>query len=164
MLNRAFTWKLLLLVFSFGFGWGAIHAQVQEDLGSCTLRDHIYTCDGAAFQKALANATTVNIKAHNSDGFARSELTKLITVKLRKTIAPQGSPADLVFLMIPIEPSGVTNNSNTALGTLRIYSSTAEGDPQHLLWAETYSGAQDVPWPMVAHGLITQFESHFHIR
>jgi hypothetical protein len=137
----------------------------SEDLGACTLRAHVYTCDGAVFQAALASAKTVAIEAHNSDGVARGQLTTLVTRKLDKSIAPAGTPADLIFLMIPIEPSGVVDGANDAdLGTLRIYSSTPDGGRGHLLWAETFSGAQDLPWPSVVHGLILQFQTRFRIR
>jgi hypothetical protein len=133
------------------------------DAGSCTLKNYVYTCNGSEFHAALVRAKTVAIEAHNSDGMARNQLTSLVT-RLGKTVAEKGSPADLIFLMIPIEPTGVINNSDADLGTLRIYSSTPDGARGRLLWAETYSGAQDIPWPMVAHGLIAQFQAHFHIN
>ena len=34
-------------------------ANSEGDLGACTLKNHIYTCDGAVFHKALESATTV---------------------------------------------------------------------------------------------------------
>ena len=138
----------------------------SENLGSCTLRDHVYRCDGAAFQKALADAKTASIETHNVDGVARSQLTNLITKKLGKTVAAQGAAPDLVFLMIPTGQDGMVNTGpgGTDLGTLRIYSATADGAKGHLLWAETYSGEQDMPWPAVVHGLIAQFQARFHIK
>jgi hypothetical protein len=145
----------------------AAFAQSDEsvgDAGRCTLKSHVYTCNGAEFQAALQSAKTVAIEAHNADGVARNELTSFVTRKLGKTVAADGGPADLIFLMIPIEPSGVISNNDTDLGTLRIYSSAPDGARGHLLWAETLFGAQDLPWPMVVHGLIAQFQSHFHIK
>lgn len=144
-------------------------AQAQDDsggtdAGSCKLRDHIYTCDGAAFQAALAKASSISVQAHNSDGVARQQLEKLVTGKLGKQLAAAGAEPDLTFLMIPIEPSGVIDNEARDLGTLRIYSATPDGGRGHLLWAETYSGPQDTPWPLVVRGLIMQFQSHFHIK
>jgi hypothetical protein len=133
------------------------------DAGSCVLKNHVYTCNGAEFEVALAHARTVEIEAHNSDGVARNQLTALVN-KLGKTVAERGSAPDLVFLMIPIEPEGVVNNFDTVLGTLRIYSATPDGARGRLLWAETYSGAQDIPWQMVAHALVRQFEAHFKIK
>jgi hypothetical protein len=135
------------------------------DAGACTLKEHIYTCDGAKFHQALESARTVAIQVHNSDGVARSQLTDMVTRKLNKTVAQPGTQADLVFMMIPIETSGIVNGAvNSDLGTLRVYSSTTDGRPEHLLWAETYTGMPDLPWPAVVHRLITQFQSRFKIR
>jgi hypothetical protein len=146
----------------------AAHAQDESggtDAGTCTLKEHVYTCDAAKFYKALLSAQTVAVQAHNADGVARVRLTDLVTKKLNKSIAQPGTQADLIFLLIPIEPSGIVNGGeNSDLGTLRIYSSTPEGRPEHLLWAETYTGLPDLPWPAVVSRLITQFQSHFHIR
>ena len=136
-----------------------------EDLGACTLKDHVYTCDGAAFLTALANATAVAIETNNVDGAAQGQLGSLITKKLGKTIAAKGAPADLVFLLIPAAPTGVVNSSGDVdLGTLRIYAATAEGTRGHLLWAETFRGDQEMPWPAVVHGLVLQFQARFKIK
>ena len=67
--------------------------------------------------------------------------------------------------MIPIENSGIVNGAiNSDLGTLRVYSSTPSGRPEHLLWAETYTGLADLPWPAVVRRLISQFQKHFQIK
>ncbi len=135
------------------------------DAGSCTLKDHMYSCNGAAFQSMLLSAKTVAVEAHNADGVARSQLMGLLTKKLNKTIATKGVAADLIFLMMPIDPSGIVNGVGDAeLGTLRVYSPAADGTRGHLVWAETFSGTQDLPWPAVVHGLILRFQSHFHIK
>jgi hypothetical protein len=149
-------------------GWMSAQAQSQtiEDLGGCTLKDHVYHCDGAVFQKALAAATTVRIEAHNADGVARSQLGDFVSRKLGKTVAGPGAPADLDFLMIPVDDQGVINDSpgGTPLGTLRIYTVTSDGLRGHLLWAETFNGDTYMPWPAVVHGLILQFQSRFKIK
>jgi hypothetical protein len=162
---------LLVIVAAFALGLSQTRARAQGDVGggdagACILKNHVYTCDGAALQKALAAATAVKIETHNADGVARSQLSDLLTKKLGKTIAPQGTPADLDFLLIPIDEAGqVAYSSGTAdLGTLRIYTVTADGARGHLLWAETYSGQQDMPWPAVVHSIILQFRSRFHIK
>ena len=136
-----------------------------DDLGTCTLRDHIYKCDGAAFQKALASANTIAVETHNADAFALSALRTFITGKLGKTVAEPGQPADLVFLMIPTPPEGIVDGSNDAvLGTLRIYTATSQGARGHLLWAETYSGQMDIPWPAVVRRLLLQLQGHLHLK
>jgi hypothetical protein len=111
------------------------------------------------------SAQSVAVQAHNWDGVARSELTNLVTKKLNKTVAQPGTQADLVFLIIPVENSGVFNGAdNSDLGTFRIYSSTPDGKPEHLLWAETYRGMPDLPWPAVVRRLIAQFQTRFKIQ
>ncbi len=145
-------------------------ARAQSDVGggddgACTLKNHVYTCNSAAFQKALTGATTVAIETHNADGVARSQLKTLVTNKLGKTVAPAGSPADLDFLMVPTSDSGVINGAmDSDLGTLRVYTSGPGGERGHLLWAENFSGTSNMPWPAVVHGLILQFQSRFHIK
>jgi hypothetical protein len=138
----------------------------EGDLGACTLNNHVYTCDAASFQKALTGATTVSLETHNADGIARSALKELVANKLHKTIVPDGTPADLVFLLMPIDEGGQieTNSSLQDLGTLRVYSTTPEGRSAHLLWAETYTGEHDVSWPIVARSVIAKFERRFHIK
>jgi hypothetical protein len=137
-----------------------------ENLGTCTLKDHVYHCDGAAFQKALSAAGSVAIETHNADGVARDRLTTFVTGKLGKTVVAPGAPADLSFLMIPVDDQGVLNDSlgGASLGTLRIYTVTPDGTRGHLLWAETFTGDRDLPWPAVVRGLILQFQSRFHIK
>ena len=137
-----------------------------DDVGGCTLKNHVYTCDGAAFQRALAGATAVSIETHNADGVARGQLTELITKKLGKTVAPTGGSADLNFLMVPTGEVGVIDTSpgDVDLGTLRVYTPTAGGTRGHLVWAETFSGKPDLPWPVVVRGLILQLQSRFHIK
>jgi len=137
-----------------------------EDLGGCTLKDYVYHCDGAVFQKALSAASRVAIETHNADGVARDRLTTFVTGKLGKTVIARGAPADLSFLMLPVDDQGVLNDSvgGASLGTLRIYMVTPDGSRGHLLWAETFSGPRDMPWPAVVRGLILQFQSRFHIK
>jgi hypothetical protein len=159
---------VIAAVSASGLSLTPAHAQGDVgggDAGACTLRNHVYTCDGAAFQRALAAATTVRIETHNADGVAHVQLTNLVTKKLGKSVAPDGTSADLDFLLIPIEEPAVNNSPGDAdLGTLRIYTVATGGARGHLLWAETYSGEQDLPWPAVVRSIILQFQTRFHIK
>ncbi len=76
------------------------------------------------------------------------------------------NPAELVFLLVPTGEQGVVDTSpgDIDLGTLRVYSATTNGARGQLLWAETFSGKPDLPWPVVVHGLVLQFQGRFHIR
>lgn len=158
---------VFILAGLLSLGLSAAGGQMQNesggmDGGTCTLKDHVYTCNPAEFQQRLASAHTVAIQVHNADGAARSELTKLIT-KMHKTVAAPGTKADLVFLLMPVDATkGIYDGAvSNDLATLRIYTSTPEGQPEHLLWAETYRGMSDLPWPAVVNRVISQFQSHF---
>ena len=132
---------------------------------ACILKDHVYTCDKAAFQTALTNAKTASVETHSVDKLAQAQLNDLLTKKLGKTLAPEGSPTDLIFLLIPVGVEGMSMSpGNVDVGTLRVYSANPGGSRAHLLWAEDFSGSEDMPWPTVVHGLISQFQSHFHIK
>jgi len=162
--------RLLCLIF-LGLGLLRTPARAQSeplgsDLGSCSLKDHVYRCDGATFQQALAKVKTIAIQTRNTDGMGRAKLTTFATTKLAKKIASPDAPLDLVFLLLPFDQQGniVTNQGERELGTLRIYSAQSDGKPGHLLWAETFSGPPDMPWPMVVRGLILQFQAHFQIK
>jgi hypothetical protein len=97
-------------------------------------------------------------------------LTAFISGKLGKTVVPPGTAADLSFLMLPVDDQDlepgfhVDSAGQPNLGTLRIYTVTPSGSRGHLLWAETFSGNSNMPWPFVVHGLIAQFQSRFHIK
>ena len=134
-----------------------------EDLGSCTLKNHVYTCNSAAFEKVLAAANTIGVETHNSDGVARIQLQKFIKEKLKKSVAVEGAPVDLVFLLIPTGEAGIIDaqSGDVDLGTLRIYSASPNGARGHLLWAETYTGKPDLPWLAVVRGLILKFQKDF---
>jgi hypothetical protein len=161
------------LVFGFAVLWAGVgvsaRAQAAASVGEtagCILKNHVYHCDGAAFQKALADAATVRIETDNVDGPAQGALKSLVTKKLgKKAVSEDGAPADLVFVLIPTTAEGVVSSpGDIGLGTLRIYTVAADGGWGRLLWAESYSGQQDIPWPAVVHQLIAQFQGDFHIK
>lgn len=162
--GRCATPILVLLLLGTGLPVAQTQTATAKAVG-CSLHGHVYTCDGDVFQTALSSARTVAIETHNVDGIARDQLTRLVTVKLGKAIASQDNPPQLIFLMIPIvDEGGITRDTgNLDLGTLRIYAAAPDGSRGSLLWAENFS-SEYMPWPAVVHGLILQFESHFHIH
>src|SRR5882757_2616556 len=74
---------------------------------ACSLERHVYTCNGASFQKQLTSATNVSLETHSIDKFSQAQLKSLLTKKLGKTVVPEGSQTDLVFLLIPIDGEGI---------------------------------------------------------
>jgi len=156
---------LLLLSVTFGVSAaGVAQASATENLGSsCTLQNHVYHCDSAGFAKALASAKSAAVEAQNVDAYARDQLKKMIAGKYGKQVVEQGGGSpDLIFLIIPVGVDGINiSPGEPTLGSLRVYSATPEGGRDHLLWAETYNGPQDLPWPAVVRSLILQFQKHF---
>lgn len=131
-----------------------------EEAGSCTLRDHVYRCDSAAFVKALASAKSAAVQTQNVDAYSRDQLKALIKKYGKSVVEPGGAP-DLIFLIIPVGVDGINiSPGEPTLGTLRVYSATPEGERDRLLWAETYNGPQDLPWPAVVHSLVNQLQKH----
>jgi hypothetical protein len=132
---------------------------------ACKLKGDEYTCDTALFQKALTDAKNVSIEAHSVDKLAQAQLRDLLVKKLGKTIVPDGSPADMVFLLIPAVPAGVQMSpAEKPLGMLQVFTGREDGARGPLLWAEIYTGQEDLPWPAVVHNLIGRFQSRFHIK
>jgi hypothetical protein len=137
-------------------------AQTERLGPSCTLKNYVYTCDSAVFGQLFAAAKNTSVETQNVDAFARQQLKKMLTTKYGKQVVdPEGAPA-LIFLIIPVGVDGINIAPGApTLGSLRVYSATPEGGREHLVWAETYNGTQDLPWPAVVNSLISVFEKHF---
>jgi hypothetical protein len=157
--------RLSLLLLSLLLPVAPAIGQASPEAQACTLEKHVYTCDGPAFQRRLAEARTISIETHSIDKYAQAQLKTLITKKLNKSLVAEGSPADLVFLLLPLGVDGMSINSGAVdLGTLRIYTANSDNTRGNILWAEVYTGKEDMPWPTTVNGLIQQFQSHFHIK
>jgi hypothetical protein len=154
-----------LVLLSITFGAAAVSAAqtaTTETLSSCTLKDHVYTCDSAAFSKELSAAKSAAIETQNVDAYAREQLKKMLSAQYGKQLVEQGGSPDLIFLIIPVGADGINiSPGEPTLGSLRVYSATPEGSRDHLVWAETYNAPQDLPWPAVVRALILKFEKRF---
>src|SRR6185437_6565124 len=137
---------------------GVARAQGANEAG-CTLEKQVYTCDWAAFVQRLDKAHTVAVETQRIDRFTARQLRELAG-ELGKTVAPEDQVGDLTFLLIPMQSTGVhIGPGGEPLATLRIYA-PAPGTPRGtLLWAETYTGQPDRPWPATVHALIEQFQN-----
>ena len=136
-----------------------------EDLGSCTLKNYVYHCDSDAFTQALASATNVAIEAQNVDSYARDRLKDMLAHGYGKQVVDQSDSPELIFLIVPVGSDGINiSPGEPVLGSLRVYSATPSGARQHLLWAETFSGPQDLPWPAVVRALTLKFQKHFPVK
>ena len=137
---------------------GVVRAQSANEAG-CTLEKQVYTCNWPAFVHQLNKAHTVAVETESSlDRFTARQLRGLVG-ELGKTVATEDQLGDLTFLLIPMQSTGVQiGPAGEPLATLRIYASLPGAPRATLLWAETYTGQPDRPWPATVHALIEQFQ------
>jgi hypothetical protein len=136
---------------------GVARAQTPSEAG-CTLEKQVYTCDWAAFVQRLDKAHTVAVQTESLDRFTAKQLRELAG-ELGKMVAPEDQLGDLTFLLIPLQGTGVhIGPGGEPLATLRIYASLPGASRGTLLWAETYTGQPDRPWPATVHALLEQFK------
>jgi hypothetical protein len=138
-------------------------AHAQQGTASdaaCALDKGVYQCDWLAFKSAFNAAKTVSVQSDAQDVHSDDSLRKLAN-HLGKTVVPRtDQPADLTFLMVPLNKNGIyIGPGEENLGTLRIYSGRTVSEPGTLVWAETYRGTKDVPWPSVEFYLMQQFKA-----
>lgn len=149
---------VVVMVGSLVAAGGVARAQNASEPG-CTLEKQVYTCDWQAFVQRLDKAQTVAVETESSlDRFTKRQLREL-AAELGKTVAPEDQSGDLTFLLIPMQSTGVRiGPAGEPLATLRIYASSPGTPRGTLLWAETYAGQPDRPWPTTVHALIQQFQ------
>ena len=141
---------------------GAARAQSANDAG-CTLEKQVYTCNWPAFVQQLDKAHTVAVETQSSLDRSTAKQLRELAGELGKTVAQEDQLGDLTFLLIPLQSTGVhIGPSGEPLATLRIYASLPGAPRGTLLWAETYSGQPDRPWPAIVHSLIEQFHDRLH--
>jgi hypothetical protein len=140
---------------------GVARAQSTSEPG-CRLEKQVYTCDWQGFLQRLDKAHTVAVETESSVDRPTAKQLRQLATELGKTVAPEDQIGDLTFLLIPMQTMGVDiGPAGVPLATLRIYA-PGPGTPRGtLLWAETYTGQPDRPWPAIVHALIEQFQNRF---
>ena len=140
----------------------ALHAQVATE-PHCTADKKVehYLCDAPAFQSRLAQAHTVRIDTDRMDLFGRKQMEALVTGLGKQVAAPEQRP-DLVFDIAPVNRSGRIDfgPGDTAIATLTVYDAARGAGRGGLIWAETFDGQEDRPWPAVVVDLIRQFQTN----
>ncbi|AFL89719.1 hypothetical protein Terro_3505 [Terriglobus roseus DSM 18391] len=118
-----------------------------------------YLCDAPAFQRRLAAAHTVRIDTGRMDLFARKEMGKLVEGLGKQIVGPEQRP-DLIFGIAPIDRSGRIDfgPADMGIGILTVYDPGRGAGRRGLIWAETFDGQEDRPWPTVVVDLIRQFQ------
>lgn len=137
---------------------GGVAVAQTENAPGCTLEKQVYTCNWQAFVPRLEKAKTVAIETQQMDRNTARQLRELVGA-LGKEVAPEDQQGDLTMLLIPMQPTGVhIGPAGEPLATLRIYAPLPGAPRGTLLWAETYTGQPDRPWPMTVHALVEQFK------
>jgi hypothetical protein len=133
--------------------------QNTADTG-CVLQKGVYQCDWLAFKQTFAAAKTVSVQTDTQDTHSDQELRRLAR-HLGKDVIPRSEqPADLTLLLVPLNKEGIyIGPGDENLGTLRVYAGRTTTNPGKLVWAESYRGAKDIPWPSVESYLIQQLET-----
>jgi hypothetical protein len=143
---------------------GQPSTQTTRIASVCKLESTTYTCNTASFQQTLAQAKTAAIQTGPVDPAGQTQLKKLIEA-LGLTAPAFGEPADLTFLMVPVDPQGVRySTGDTQIAALHVFAHRSGPGRGDLVWAENFTGAEDLPWPIVAYRLVLQFKSRFHIH
>jgi len=133
------------------------------DRAGCVLDNHAYVCSFGGFHHVFHRSKTIAIEASPRDQAALRQLDELV-VALNRTVAPAGQ-GDLVFAVLPIDHGGVIiGPGDVEMATLRVYEQGTDGAHGELLWAETYRGQADRPWPATVHALIRQFQERMAKR
>jgi hypothetical protein len=133
--------------------------QSAADTG-CVLQKGVYQCDWLAFKHTFAAAKTVSVQTDLQDTHSAQELRKLASHLGKDVVQRSEQPADLTLLLVPMNKEGIyIGPGDENLGTLRVYEGRTPTNPGTLVWAESYRGAKDIPWPSVEFYLIQQFEA-----
>jgi hypothetical protein len=83
----------------------------------------------------------------------------------KRVVEPGERRADLQFLLVPLNKDGIyIGDADLPLATLRVYAGGTKTQRGKLVWAETYSGKKDMPFPAVEYYLIQQFEAKVDAR
>lgn len=131
---------------------------VAPDAG-CAFHKGTYLCNWSSFKLAFDRAHTVAVETGPMDRQAATQLSHMLTEVGKQSVTRDQHP-DLTLLLLPVEPSGVNlGPADHDLATLRIYAPDAHSPHAVLLWAETFRGQGDRPWPAQVHALITQFQN-----
>ena len=133
------------------------------DRAGCVLNGHAYICSFGGFHHAFHRSKTIAIEASPRDQAALAQLNDLV-VALNRTVAPAGQ-GDLIFAVLPVDRGGVMiGPGDMDMATLRIYEQGPDGTHGEMLWAETFRGPGDRPWPATVHALLRQFQQRMAKR
>ncbi|MEK6396470.1 MAG: hypothetical protein V4734_00155 [Terriglobus sp.] len=113
----------------------------------------------------LHRARAVRVESGRMDAYGRKQITTLVEDMGKTLVAPE-QRADLIFQLAWIDRSGRIDfgPGDVAVARLNIYDpSRGEGD-RGLVWVETLTGQEDLPWPSMVTQLVHQFQDHIRYQ
>ncbi len=162
MRNVATTLGLLLLAAA---PLSAAPQSTNPDLSrmaGCTLQGRTYTCSKADLQRALSLAKTITSISQPANHASDAALAELVR-KLGKTPATGDTPADLIFILEPLQEAGVQVGPGTVdLARLRVLLVAPDGTPGKLLWVQTYNGDASMAWSAIARAATLALQDQLH--
>ncbi|MEZ2347063.1 hypothetical protein [Terriglobus sp. RCC_193] len=154
-------WSRLLIAMLFASAMSPLCAQKAPQPGCTQQKTDYYQCNGDAFQHLLAVSKNVRVDTGRMDSFGRRQMVKLVGDLGKKLVTPEQRP-DLVFELTWIDRSGRIDfgPGDVAVARLNIYDPSRGRGEQSLVWVETLTGQQDIPWPSMVTQLRQQFQHH----
>ncbi len=97
------------------------------------------------------------------DVYGGKQITKLVEGMGKTLVAPE-QRADLIFQLTWIDRSGRIDfgPGDIAVARLNVYDPSRGSGERGLVWVETLSGQQDLPWPAMVEQLVHQFQANIH--
>ncbi len=136
---------------------------VAPDAG-CVQQRGSYLCNWSSFKLAFERAHTVAVETGPMDRSTATQVKTLVG-ELGKAEVASGHSADLTMIVVRSDTAGMNiGPADHELATLRVYAPNENSSRGTLLWAETYRGQGDRPWPSQMHALIEQFQGRFGKR
>jgi hypothetical protein len=138
-----------------------LYAQKTPQPG-CTLeKTDYYQCNDDAFRHLLAVSKSVRVDTGRMDVYGQKQMVKLVANLGKKLVEPEQRP-DLVFELTWIDRSGRIDfgPGDVAVARLNVYDPSRGRGDNSLVWVDTLSGQEDLPWPSVVTQLLQQFQRH----
>lgn len=134
-------------------------------MAGCILQNHTYTCSKADLERALGLAKTIASISQPANHASDAALGDLIH-HLGKLPATPDTPADLTFILEPLQEAGVQVGPGTVdLARLRVLlPAPTSGGPAKLLWVQTFNGDPSMSWPAIARATTLALREQLHAR
>ena len=119
--------------------------------------DTTFRCNPRLFRRVLDASQTVAFDTDPDDRAAQRNL-KALAAHLHKQVV-EHQDAQLVFALHAINSNGIViGPGDNELARLDVLRAGHNGQPDELIWSETYTGDAEKPWALIVNALAEQFE------